>query len=56
VGLSAGLTGSLDGPAQLLLALLMFVGRVGPTTLAVALALRARDRRYHLPEGRVLVG
>jgi trk system potassium uptake protein len=56
VGLSAGLTGSLDTPAQLLLALLMFVGRVGPTTLAVALALRARDRRYHLPEGRVLVG
>jgi Trk-type K+ transport system membrane component len=56
VGLSAGLTGTLGEPAQILVAALMFIGRVGPTTLAVALALRQRDRRYQLPEGRVLVG
>ena len=56
VSLSAGLTGTLGEPAQILVAALMFIGRVGPTTLAVALALRQRDRRYQLPEGRVLVG
>jgi potassium uptake TrkH family protein len=56
VGLSAGLTPQLGAGAQVLLALLMFVGRVGPTTLATALALRQRDARYRYPEGRVLVG
>lgn len=56
VGLSAGLTPTLGTGAQVLLALLMFVGRVGPTTLATALALRQRDPRYRYPEGRVLVG
>ncbi|HEX5018571.1 MAG TPA: potassium transporter TrkG [Actinomycetes bacterium] len=55
-GLSTGITGSLDGPAQTLLAVLMFIGRVGPVTLATALALRQSDTRYRLPEGRVLLG
>ena len=36
--------------------LLMFIGTVGPTTLATALALRQSDTRYRYPEGRVLVG
>ena len=55
-GLSTGVTGSLDGPAQVLLAVLMFIGRVGPVTLATALALRQSDTRYRYPEGRVLLG
>jgi potassium uptake TrkH family protein len=56
VGLSTGVTGDLGGPAQVLLAALMFIGRIGPTTLATALALRQSDTRYRYPEGRVLVG
>jgi potassium uptake TrkH family protein len=56
VGLSTGVTGDLGGPAQVLLAVLMFIGRIGPTTLATALALRQSDTRYRYPEGRVLVG
>jgi Trk-type K+ transport system membrane component len=55
-GLSTGITGSLDAPAQTLLAVLMFIGRVGPVTLATALALRNSDTRYRFPEGRVLLG
>jgi trk system potassium uptake protein len=55
-GLSTGVTGSLDGPAQVLLAILMFIGRVGPVTLATALALRQSDTRYRYPEGRVFLG
>ena len=55
-GLSTGVTGSLDGSAQVLLAILMFIGRVGPVTLATALALRQSDTRYRYPEGRVLLG
>jgi Trk-type K+ transport system membrane component len=56
VGLTADLTPALSVPAQVLVAIMMFVGRVGPTTLATALALRQRDKRYQRPEGRVLVG
>jgi trk system potassium uptake protein TrkH len=55
-GLSTGITGGLDGPAQVLLTVLMFMGRVGPLTLATAVALRQRDARYRYPEGRVLIG
>ena len=56
VGLSTGLTGTLGDPAQVLLSVLMFIGRVGPITLATAVVLRQRDARYRYPEGRVLVG
>ncbi|MQA09823.1 MAG: TrkH family potassium uptake protein [Pseudonocardiaceae bacterium] len=56
VGLSTGITGELPISAQLIVVLLMFVGRLGPITLASALALRERERRYELPEERPIVG
>lgn len=56
VGLSTGITGGLPAAAQLVLVALMFAGRLGPITLATALALRERTRRYELPEERPLVG
>ncbi|SCL25289.1 trk system potassium uptake protein TrkH [Micromonospora nigra] len=56
VGLSTGITGSLPPEADLLLVVLMFAGRIGPLTLASALALRDRDRRFELPEERTIVG
>ena len=56
VGLSAGITAQLPSFGQVLLVLLMFVGRLGPITLASALALRERVRRYELPEERPIVG
>lgn len=56
VGLSTGITGSLPPQADLLLVVLMFAGRIGPLTLASALALRERTRRFELPEERTIVG
>uniref|UniRef100_UPI0040409739 potassium transporter TrkG n=1 Tax=Saccharopolyspora galaxeae TaxID=2781241 RepID=UPI0040409739 len=56
VGLSTGITGQLPTAGQLILVVLMFTGRVGPITLASALALRERTRRYDLPEERPIVG
>ncbi|MFF5213095.1 TrkH family potassium uptake protein [Streptosporangium sp. NPDC000396] len=56
VGLSTGITASTTPVGQLLLVLLMFVGRIGPLTLGSALALKQRTRRYELPEERVIVG
>ncbi|MDG4764307.1 TrkH family potassium uptake protein [Solwaraspora sp. WMMD406] len=56
VGLSTGITAGLPPAADVLLILLMFMGRIGPLTVASALALRERGRRYELPEERTIVG
>ncbi len=56
VGLSTGITGDLPPAGQALLVLLMFAGRLGPITLAAALALREKTRRYELPEERPIIG
>ena len=56
VGLSTGITADVTPAGHVLLALLMFVGRIGPLTLGSALALKDRARRYELPEERVIVG
>ncbi|GAA2637323.1 potassium transporter TrkG [Actinomadura fulvescens] len=56
VGLSTGITGQLPDAGQVVIALLMFIGRIGPLTLFSALALRERTRRYELPEERPIVG
>lgn len=56
VGLSTGITADLPAAAQLLLVLVMFLGRLGPIALASSIALRDRGRMYTLPEGRPIVG
>ena len=63
VGLSMGVPGSvlsLSGffgtGGKWLIMFLMFMGRVGPLTLAVALAGTAPPARVRYPEGKVLIG
>ena len=56
VGLSTGITADLPATGQVLLVLLMYIGRIGPLTLASGLALRDRARRHQLPEERTIVG
>ena len=56
VGLSTGITADLPPLGQLLLVVLMFLGRLGPITLVSALALRERPRRYQPPEERPIIG
>lgn len=55
-GLSTGVTGSLPESAQYVLLVLMFAGRLGPITVASALALRERQKLFRLPEERPIVG
>jgi trk system potassium uptake protein len=55
-GLSTGVTGGLDAVGDAILMTLMFLGRVGPVTLGVALVLRERERLFTHPEERPLVG
>jgi potassium uptake TrkH family protein len=56
VGLSTGITTELNQAATVILSILMIVGRVGPLTVATALALRQRTRRYDRPEERTIIG
>jgi trk system potassium uptake protein TrkH len=56
VGLTTGITASLPPAAQYVLIVLMYAGRVGPSTLAAALALRGRHRLYRFPEERPVIG
>ncbi len=55
VGLSTGLTPDLSIPGRLWIIATMYIGRLGPLTLAVWIASpRAPGIRY--PEGRIMVG
>lgn len=56
VGLSTGITSELPDFAKVWLALLMFIGRLGPVVVASALALRVTKRHYELPKERPLIG
>lgn len=56
VGLSTGITADMPPAGQVILIVLMFVGRVGSVTVATALALRGRRRLYRYPEERPIVG
>lgn len=56
VGLSTGITPSLPPSAQIVIILLMFLGRVGTTTVATALALHEQSTPYRYPEERPIVG
>lgn len=56
VGLSTGITASVGVPGQLILIMLMFLGRVGPITVATALALRPRRLAFELPKERPVIG
>ena len=56
VGLTTGITPALSAPSQILLILVMYLGRIGPITLVTALALRNTQRRYELPTERPYIG
>lgn len=55
-GLSTGITPSLTDPGKLVLTLLMFVGRIGPVTLALAAVAKPRIEHYQVPQEKVLIG
>ena len=56
-GLSAALTPTLNEPGQLIVIVTMFVGRVGPLTIALALAERlGRPNRLRYPEAELNIG
>jgi trk system potassium uptake protein TrkH len=56
VGLSTGITAGLSSASKLCITATMFAGRVGPLTLALAIAFRERKEVYSFPEEEIMVG
>jgi len=56
VGLSAGITPHLSVAGRLFISLAIFVGRIGPLTVALAIALKEEPSYISYPEERVMVG
>jgi len=56
VGLSTGVTPSLSILGKIVVAITIFIGRLGPLTLALAVGQRAGQRRFEYPEENVMVG
>jgi trk system potassium uptake protein TrkH len=58
VGLSTGITPHLQGFSKLILIFTMFLGRVGPLSFALAIAMRENKRLQNAvyPEGKIMVG
>ncbi len=56
VGLSTGITADLPPTGQLVLTVLMYIGRVGTITLATSLAMGERRLAWRYPEEHPIVG
>ncbi|MDA1018183.1 MAG: potassium-transporting ATPase subunit KdpA [Planctomycetota bacterium] len=56
VGVSTGITAELTTPSQLVIVATMFLGRVGPLTLLIALAGQPTLATYDYPQQRVTLG
>ncbi len=57
VGLSLGITDSLSQYGKFILSFLMFIGRVGPLTLVLAIGQKSQSSGIFLyPSGRIMIG
>jgi len=56
VGLTTGITGSLTLPSKIILILSMFIGRIGISTLSVAIAFRSSVSKISYPEDTITIG
>jgi len=56
VGLSAALTPRLSAAGRAIVAVAMYIGRVGPLTLALSIRPRVREHPLSYPEQEVMVG
>ncbi len=56
VGLTTGMTPSLSFSGKCWLIFTMFAGRVGPITLALAIAMRAKKAQVQYPDGKIIIG
>ncbi len=55
-GLSTGITSELTWHGKLWIIFTMFIGRIGPMTVAFALALKYKKSKIQYPEGKITIG
>jgi trk system potassium uptake protein TrkH len=56
VGLSTGITPELTPYGKFTITTAMYLGRIGPLTLAMAMAVAPQSRAIALPEERIGIG
>jgi trk system potassium uptake protein TrkH len=56
VGLSTGITSSLSPTGRVLITIMMFIGRLGPLTMAYALMSNRKEARVKYSEEKILIG
>jgi len=56
VGLSTGVTPQLTAGGKILITVLMYLGRIGPITLGLALSRTLRRGRIEYPEAKIMIG
>lgn len=56
VGLSMGLTPELSPIGRILIIFTMFAGRLGPLTIAFAIAMRRKPDPLRNPKGKIMIG
>lgn len=56
VGLSMGLTPELSILGKIIISITMFIGRLGPLTIAIALTHKQTKELYRYPKGRFMIG
>jgi len=56
VGLTTGITSALSIPSKLILILTMFIGRIGISTLSLAIAIRGAINKITYPEESITIG
>jgi len=56
VGLSTGITNMLSPAGKIIIILTMFLGRLGPLSLALSLIIDRHPESIQYPEGHVMVG
>jgi len=56
VGLSAGLTYDLSPAGRILITIMMFIGRLGPLTMAFALLNTRKEAKVRYAEEKILIG
>lgn len=56
VGLSRGITPSLSNLGKVIILITMYIGRVGPLTMAFALSNRSGQKKFRYSEGNIIVG
>jgi len=55
VGLSTGVTNGLSDAGKIIITLMMFIGRLGPLVIGIAVS-RSISSRYHHAEENIMVG